>query len=89
MTTFRRSADVQSTHVGERVVLFHRVTGKSMVLNPAAAILWAALGEPATVTDLGEKLCRRHPGLSPERAAEDAARCIEQLVTESLVTSDD
>jgi PqqD family protein of HPr-rel-A system len=88
MATFRRSVDVQSTPVGERIVLFHRGTGKSIVLNPAAAMLWAALGEPATVADLAERLCRHHAGLSPERAAEDAARCIEQLAAESLVISD-
>ena len=88
MRVFLRSADVQSTQVGERVVLFHSGTGKSIVLNPAAAMLWGTLGEPATVAELAERLRRHYPGLSPERAADDAARCIEQLAAESLVTSD-
>ena len=88
MSIFLRSAEVQSTRVGERVVLFHRGTGKSIVLNPAAAMLWGTLGEPATVGELAERLCRHYPGLSPDRAAEDAARCIEQLAAESLVTGD-
>ena len=89
MATFRRSADVQSTPVGERTVLFHCGTGKSLVINPAAASLWAALDAPATVDDLAGHLCRHHAGLSPEQAAADAARCMEQFATESLVIRDD
>lgn len=88
MTVFRRAADIQSTPVGDRLVLFHRGTGASIVLNPSAAILWEALEHPATAQDLAGHLCRRHTGLSAERATEDVMRCLEQFVSQSLVTSD-
>lgn len=88
MATFSRAADVQSTPVGDRLVLFHRGTGASIVLNPSAAILWGALEHPSTEQDLAGHLCRRHAGLSAERATEDVMRCLEQFVSQSLVTSD-
>jgi hypothetical protein len=88
MAIFRRADDVQSTPVGDRLVLFHRATGASIVLNPSAAILWGALEHPSTAQELAGHLCRRHEGLSAERATEDVNRCLGQFVSQSIVTSD-
>ena len=88
MALFRRVADVQCTPVGDRLVLFHRGTGASIVLNPSAALLWGSLENPSTVQDLAGHLCRRYEGLSEERATDDVHRCLEQFVSQALVTSD-
>lgn len=88
MAIFHRAVDVQSTPVGERLVLFNRATGASIVLNPSAAVLWGALEQPSTAEDLAGHLCRRHEGLSAERATEDVNRCLCQFTSQAIVTSD-
>ena len=88
MVRFKQSGDVQSSVVGDRVVLFHRRTQKSIVLNPTGASLWNALATPMTAADLAGCLLAAHAELTPDRAALDVAAYLEQLSEQELVAVD-
>ena len=88
MARFKQSADVQSSVVGDRVVLLHRRTQKSIVLNPTGASLWNALATPTTAADLAGRLLAAHTELTPDRAASDVAAYLEQLCEQELVAVD-
>jgi len=88
MARFKQSGDVQSSVVGDRVVVLHRRTQKSIVLNPTGASLWKALATPATSADLVEFLLAAHTELTPDRAAADVAAYLEQLSEQELVAVD-
>ena len=88
MVRFKQSGDVQSSVVGDRVVLFHRRTQKSIVLNPTGASLWNALATPATAADLAGRLLAAHADLTPGRAVSDIAAYLEQLSEQELVAVD-
>ena len=88
MARFKQSGDVQSSAVGDRVVLLHRRTQKSIVLNPTGASLWNALATPTTAADLAGRLLAAHTELTPDRAASDVAAYLEQLCEQELVAVD-
>jgi hypothetical protein len=88
MARFKQSGDVQSSVVGDRVVLLHRRTQKSIVLNPTGASLWNALATPTTAADLADRLLAAHAELPPDRAASDVAAFLEQLSEQELVAVD-
>ena len=88
MARFKQSGDVQSSVVGDRVVLLHRRTQKSIVLNPTGASLWNALATPMTAADLTGRLLAAHAELTPDRAASDVAAYLEQLSEQELVAVD-
>jgi hypothetical protein len=88
MARFKQSGDVQSSVVGDRVVLLHRRTQKSIVLNPTGASLWNALATPTTAADLAGRLLAAHEELTPDRAASDVAAYLEQLSEQELVAVD-
>ena len=37
---YAQSADAAATVVGDRIVLYHRVTRTAVVLNPPGGVLW-------------------------------------------------
>lgn len=88
MARFIQAADVQGTAVGDRVVLFHRRTQKSIVLNPTGALLWTALANPLSAEDLAAYLVASHAELTRDRAAEDVSRYLEQLSEQELIAVD-
>ena len=50
--TYARSQDVDSSSVGDRVVLYHRGSRTALVLNPTGSWLWQGLVASATALDL-------------------------------------
>jgi hypothetical protein len=82
---FRRSPAVEETHVGDRVVLYHRESGNAIVLNPTATILWEQLRTDAGVQQLAAQLSSRFADIDDDKIAEDVRVCLEELETERLI----
>lgn len=83
--TFRRAPTVEETHVGDRVVLYHKDSGNAIVLNPTATIIWQELQPQADIHQLSAELSNRFPDVDHERIVEDVRVCLEELTTEQLI----
>jgi len=71
-SSHRRSPSVEASGVGDRAVLYHRDTGKALVLNPTGSLLWQSLETERTTHELAEKLQARFPSLTAQQALNDA-----------------
>ena len=86
-TVHRSSPDVDSSNVGDRVVLYHRGTKQALVLNPSGSFLWGLLSEGCTARALEGALLARHPDLDASRAAADAAAFLEELGRHDMLST--
>lgn len=84
---FRRSPAVEETTVGERIVLYHRVSGSAIVLNPTASLLWKALAHDRNVAELQSILSEQFPSIEHARIEADVASCLQDLSKHQLVNS--
>src|SRR5687768_6151068 len=82
---FRRSADVDETRVGDRVVLYHTRDGGAFVLNPTASLLWGRLATPCAIGDLAAQLRSAFPTLPEQRAIADTRACLTEFEGKALV----
>ena len=99
---YGRSADVDTSTVGDRVVLYHRVTGSALVLNPTATWLWqllttsrdrtARLWDARTGQPLGGPLHhairQTYPAVSQDQAGTDVRALIDELLRHQVITTD-
>jgi PqqD family protein of HPr-rel-A system len=85
MALLQQDPRVQATAVGDRLVLFHRDTQATTVLNPTGSRLWEALASPCGVRDLAATLLARHEGLAPERAEADVSAFLASLQEHGLL----
>lgn len=83
---YTRSTDATASAVGERVVLYHRVTRTAIVLNPTGAWMWQRLMDPRTATDLAREMRERHPSLAADQAERDVAAFLADLVKHAMVS---
>ena len=83
--TYARSQDVDSSSVGDRVVLYHRGSRTALVLNPTGSWLWQGLVASATALDLAGRLRGRFPELTSELAARDVALFLDELLRHGAV----
>lgn len=84
---YRRSPAVDETTVGERVVLYHRVTGCAVVLNPTASLLWGELAAEAPADSLVASIADRFPDVERAQIANDVDLCIRELIGHKLVSA--
>jgi hypothetical protein len=82
---YTRSADASASTVGDRVVLYHRVSRAAIVLNPTGSWVWEQLIAPQTPSALAENLRARFPALSPEQAKTDVDAFLTELVGHAMV----
>ena len=82
---FSRSPEVESSAVGDRVVLYHRRTRSALVLNPMATWLWELLGVPRTADDLVAQIRGEFPAVTGQRAGTDLAVLLDDLVRHGVV----
>lgn len=85
---YAQSRDAATTTVGDRVVVYHRVSRAAVILNPTATRLWTHLATRQTARDLAQVLCAAYPTLAPERAAEDVEALLTELRTHALLAID-
>jgi hypothetical protein len=82
---YRRSPAVDETTVGERIVLYHRVTGSAIVLNPTASVLWRKLDRERDHADLVKSLHDGYPQVSESVIDADVTSCLADLVSHQLI----
>jgi hypothetical protein len=82
---YRRSPAVEETTVGERIVLYHRVTGSAIVLNPTASLLWRELDRECNHADLVKSLHDGYPQVSESQIDADVTSCLADLVGHQLI----
>ncbi len=82
---FRAAADVETSGVGDRVVLYHRGSKKALVLNPTGSFLWARLDGPRSKDELTGFLLERYPALEPARARLDTDAFVAELALHQML----
>jgi hypothetical protein len=80
-----RADHVEASTVGDRVVLYHRMSRSALVLNPTGSHLWDRLAAPAGVSDLAAALRQRFPSLSVEAAHKDVAAFLDELTRHGAI----
>lgn len=85
--TYLRSPAVDETPVGERVVLYHRVSGSAIVLNPSASLLWKELEHRGDLSNLAEALQKKFPSADRAQIEADVRSCMDDLVSHQLVSA--
>jgi hypothetical protein len=84
---YARSADAVASSVGDRVVLYHRVSKSAIVLNPTGSWLWERLEEPRTVAQLTTDLVARFPSLRQEDAERDVTHFLGELTQHAMASA--
>lgn len=80
-----RSKHADVSTVGDRVVLYHRPSGKAIVLNPTGSLLWNSLETPKSREALAGVLKARYANLEDGRALADVDEFLKNLKTHDLV----
>ena len=66
-----RSPQIETSDIGDRVVLYHSESGKSLVLNPLGTWLWRLMAAPMTTEDLAARVQAQYPTVDAESARRD------------------
>ncbi len=85
---YRRSADVDTSAVGERVIVFERASKSAIVLNPTGACLWKLLEVPRSSAQLSAALQEQFPAAAPEQISADVEHYLSELSDQKLVARD-
>ena len=83
----KRHPEAESHPSGERVVVFHKTTKNSIVLNPTGSWLWEQLEQPRSREELVDKLVERYPDVERGRLADDMEIYLKELTENELVIS--
>jgi hypothetical protein len=86
---YLRSPDVDGSAVGERAVLYHRQSGKAVVLNPTGSWLWELLTAFPTPQGLAEQLRVKCPALTGEQAVRDVSTFFEELCQHGMILTEE
>ena len=81
-----RAGAASAMTVGDRVVLYHRGSRTSIVLNPTGAWLWQELSQPRRIEELVKKLNARFPTVSADQAARDVDAFVSDMVKHDLLS---
>ena len=82
---YTRSPDASASAVGDRVVLYHRVSRAALVLNPTGSWIWEQLSAPRAPDALAAHLCERFPTLSLQQAETDVNAFLADLTRHAMV----
>jgi sensor domain CHASE-containing protein len=85
---FRRSDSVETSPVGDRVVLYDGRSRKAIVLNPTGAWLWQQLSHTHTVDELSQQLQTRFPATDAAQIRADVENCLQDLVRQELLQTE-
>ena len=80
-----RSQSVDEQKVGERCVLYHRESGKAIVLNPTGSLIWTFLISLITLRDLAQQLQAEFPSLESQQALFDVSTFIDVLQEHDMI----
>ncbi len=85
---YRRSDSVETSPVGDRVVLYEGGSRKAVVLNPTGAWLWQQLSSPRTADELSQQLQARFPATDAAQVRADVESCLHDLVRQELLQTE-
>ena len=83
----KRHPEAESHPSGERVVVFHKATKSSIVLNPTGSWLWEQLEQPQSRQELIDKLVQKFPEVERARLAAVVDVYLRELTENELVIS--
>ena len=83
----KRHPEAESHPSGERVVVFHKSTKNSIVLNPTGSWLWEQREQPRSRQELVDRLVERYPDVERQRLADDMEVYLRELTDNELVIS--
>ena len=83
----KRHPEAESHPSGERVVVFHKSTKNSIVLNPTGSWLWEQLEQPRSRQELVDRLVERYPDVERQRLADDMEVYLRELTDNEVVIS--
>ncbi len=85
--TFVATQGLESTELQEGAVLFHPKSGKFIMLNRSAALVWTELATPKTEEELAQKLSASYTDVVPATARQDVQDVLAKLRELELVSS--
>jgi hypothetical protein len=83
-TLVTRGPDAIAERLFDETVILDPQTDRYVRLNRAGTTLWECLERPASVEALASRLSSQF-GIEPERASEDAAAFVRQLLDRGLI----
>ena len=87
--TFVATAGLEMTVLDDGAILFHAKTGKFVMLNRSAAVVWAELATPKTEEELAQKLAASFADVAPATAEHDVQAVLTRLHELEIVSTKD
>jgi PqqD family protein of HPr-rel-A system len=87
--SFVATQGLETTALEEGAILFHPKSGKFVMLNRSAALVWAELSTPKTEEELARKLSTSFADVAPAAARTDVQDVLARLRELELVSSTD
>ena len=84
---YRRAANIDTSSVGGRAILFERASKRAIVINPTGARLWQLLEVPHSHTQLSAALSREFPDVEAARIEGDVGQHLRELLDQKLIVA--
>lgn len=84
--SFVATQGLETTALEEGAILFHPKSGKFVMLNRSAALVWAELSTPKTEEELAQKLSASFADVAPATARHDVEDALARLRELELVS---
>lgn len=85
--SYQRSAEVDTSTVGERVILFERASKRAIVLNPTGAQVWRLLETPRSLAQMSAALQEQFPDVAASQIGGDVELYLRELLDQNLVVA--
>jgi hypothetical protein len=85
--SFVATQGLESTELQEGAILFHPKSGKFVMLNRSAALVWTELATPKTEEELAQKLSTSYPDVMPATVRQDVQDVLAKLRELEFVSS--
>ncbi len=85
--SFVATRGLETTELQEGAILFHPKSGKFIMLNRSAALVWTELATPKTEDELAQKLSVTYTDVAPATARQDVQDVLAKLGELELVSS--
>ena len=82
---YSQSSSVETSSVGDRVVLYDNLSRKAVVLNPTGALLWKQLKTPHSTDQLAQSLQIQFPQVEAAQLQADVENCLRELLQQQLL----
>ena len=87
--TFVATTGLEMTALDDGAILFHPKSGKFVMLNRSAAVVWAELATPKTEEELAQKLAASFADVAPATAQHDVQTVLARLRELEIVSTKD